>query len=116
VDRLLVGDDDDDQQRGDGECDRHRQVDRGGAGEHQDQQDLLGGVGHRGHRIGREHRQRDPLAEAFVPGLRQRHRRPHEPAFHERDAHTRLRCYADASPAGPSPRIFMEFLCERARS
>ena len=58
----------------DREADRDRVDERGGAREHQDEQDLLGGVGDGGERVGREHRERGRLREPLVPGLRRSER------------------------------------------
>jgi hypothetical protein len=60
----------------------------GRAGQHQDQENLLGGVGDGGERIRREDRERDALGEPLVSRLRQRHRRPDEPALQQRQSHT----------------------------
>ena len=68
-DRLAVAGDDDRQQDGDDQRDRHQVVERRHAdaglhGEHQD--DLLGGVGGGGDRVAGEDRQRDLLGDALV--------------------------------------------------
>ena len=106
TDVLPVTGDDDHQDR------RHRQSHpRGerecrdpGDGEHEE--DLLRGVGHRGQRVGREHRQRDPFAEAGgTDGVAARGT-PHEETL---GSHGDLRdpghrhIVGPASPAGQHP-------------
>ncbi len=73
-DGLPVRADHDRDQHRDREPDRNRVDERGGARDHQDQQDLLGGVRHRGERVGREDRERGRLREPLVPGLRRSER------------------------------------------
>ena len=68
----------------------------GGAGQHQNQENLLGGVGDRGERVRGKDREGDPLVEPLVPRLRQRHRRPDHPALQQQQSHTLV----DATPNG----------------
>ena len=101
MDRLLVRDRDDREQRGDGERDRDREVQRGGAGQHQDEEDLLRRVGDGGQRVGRKHGECDPLAQALMTRLGERHRRADENALQERDSHAdsaRTRMSLKSSP------------------
>jgi hypothetical protein len=72
---LAVRDDDNRQEQGDAKRDRQRITESGAAGEDQNQENLFGRVRHRRQQVGREHRQRDRLAQPFVPRLGQRHRR-----------------------------------------
>ena len=86
--RLPVRDDDDGQQRRDAERDGKRVAEGRAAGENENQQDLFGGVRDRRQRVGREHRERDRLPEALVPGLGKRHRCADEQALEEDESHT----------------------------
>ena len=69
LDDLPIRQHQDAEQPGDGDRDRQGQPDRGRPGEHQDQEDLLGGIGGGGDRVGGEHGQRDPLGDALVGQL-----------------------------------------------
>jgi hypothetical protein len=71
VDRLLVRDGDDQKKRGNGKGQRHSEMNRGGAREDKDQQDLFRRIRHRRHRVGREDSKSDGLRQAFVARLRQ---------------------------------------------
>ena len=74
VDRLSIGEHDDQQNGGDDERDRAGRAKRRGAGQHQHAQDFFGGVGHRRERVGREDREADWPRQPLVVGELRRDR------------------------------------------
>ena len=73
---------------GDQECDLPGKGVRGQSGQRQGEQDLVGRVGHRGQRVGREHRKRDPLRQQGLTQLSAAQLTAHQQTFaHVRQAH-----------------------------
>jgi hypothetical protein len=81
----------------------------GRAGQYQDQENLLGGVGDRGERVRREDGERDALGEPLVSRLRQRHRRSDDPALQQRQSHTSIDATPDASDPNPLAGFLRDF-------
>ena len=107
MNRLLVGDRDDDEQARDEQRDGVGQVSGGGTGQHEDEQDLLGRIGDGRHGVGGEDGERRGFAEAFVAGLSQRHRRADEQPLEEGHSHV-TRLYSCAARATDYPEDFYE--------
>jgi len=78
---LAVGGDDGPEHHDDGERDPRGDGHGGQPGEGQGQEDLVRGVGDGGQRVGREHRERDPLREQGVAQHLGPHRPPDEEPF-----------------------------------
>ena len=112
-DGLAIRAGDDGDQEADRDADGHRIAERGGAREHQDEQDLLGRVGDGGQGVRREHRERASLGQPLVSGLSRRERPADEDLLERADFHrldasegptldsSRRRCQAPSPGRGP---------------